>query len=67
MLDHPNRHTSWGLCPTYSEELEAEGGDDAGQHANDHGTKWADGHVGAGSHGDTSGKGGILNVHLDKR
>lgn len=53
------------LC-THSEELEAQGGDDASHESDDHGTERPDVHVSAGSHGNTSGQSGILDVDLWK-
>lgn len=49
---------------TYCEEFEAQRRDNASQQANHHGTEWANSHVGTSSHGDSSSKSGILDVHL---
>lgn len=52
------------LSHPYWEVLEAQHGDDAGQETDNHGTERSQHHFTSGSHGDSTGKGSVLDVDL---
>lgn len=63
--------SAYSICDikenAYSEELEANCGDDARSDSDQHGSKRLDVHVSAGANSNTSGQCGILNVNLPHR